>query len=116
MRETYNIIPPLNKKDFVACINKMKEVERRIEAISDALRENCEDSLYCPPSLENQLIEVMKKIFRDEGKEFSYIEYYIFELNYGEEWCEDSLRINGVSVPLKTPENLYDALLDEMNH
>lgn len=116
MKEYYNIIPPLSKKDFVACINSMKDVDQRIDAISDVLRKNCEDSIFFPPSLKNQLIDVLKKIFREDGKEFSLIEYYIFELNYGKEWNVDSLLIDGKSIPLKTPEDLYEALLNEMNH
>ena len=68
MKEHYNIIPPLNKKDFVACINKIQDVDRKIEAISDVLRENCPESIYWPPSLHGQLIEVLKKIFRGGWK------------------------------------------------
>lgn len=115
MKEHYNIIPPLNKKDFVACINKIQDVDRKIETISDVLRENCPESIYWPPSLHGQLIEVLKKIFREDGKEFSFIEYYIYDLKYGKEWCEDSVSIDGKPITLKTPEDLYEALLDEMN-
>lgn len=115
MKEHYNIIPPLSKKDFVACINKIKDVDKKIEAISDVLRENCPESIYCPPSLYGQLIEVLKKIFREDGKEFSFIEYYIYDLKYGKEWHEDSISIDGKPIILKTPEDLYEALLDEMN-
>lgn len=115
MKKNYNIIPPLNKKDFVACINKIQDVDRKIEAISDVLRENSPDSIYCPPSLHDQLIEILKKIFREDGKEFSLIEYYVYELKYGEEWREGSIIIDGKSIVLKTPEDLYELLLDEMN-
>ncbi|WP_373262038.1 hypothetical protein [Hungatella hathewayi] len=61
------------------------------------------------------MIEVLKKIFREDGKEFSLIEYYVYELKYGEEWREDSIIIDGKSIVLKTPEDLYELLLDEMN-
>lgn len=106
----------LKKEDFVKCIKDIQSVDERIEEINTVLSKNCDDSIYCPPSLHTALITVLQKIFLDSGHDFSYIDYFIYELDYGKNWHKDSLRINNESIPLKTPEDLYEALLENMRY
>ena len=55
-------------------------------------------------------ISILEEVFKD--KECQWIRYFINELNYGEDYYDSCIVINGQNITLKTPEELYDLLLD----
>lgn len=55
-------------------------------------------------------ISILEEVFKD--KEYQWIRYFIHELNYGEDYYDSCIIINGKNITLKTPEELYDLLLD----
>lgn len=109
----------LSKEKFVEIMDAIKEYKRKIENIEKVLRDNCEDSIYCPPSLEYVLVDLLKTIFKDDGE---IIDYFIYELDMGEKWVpgsvtEDIKTSNGeiqrIDCQLQTPEDLYIYLEQE---
>jgi len=97
----------ITKEIFVKCIREIEEYDKRIENINKVLYENCEDAIYYPPSLKGPLLELLKAAFDDKSE---LIDYYIFELDYGKRWTPESITINGKSVRLTNPEELYTEL------
>lgn len=56
-------------------------------------------------------IMLLDRIFKDES-EYPLIDYWVFELNCGENWTPSSVTDdNGDSIPLKTISDLYDELV-----
>ena len=104
-----------DKETFVYYINKIKEHNEKIDAINDLLRNIGSDSTYIPSSLETELVSLLKELYHDTNKDFSLIEYYIYDLNFGKDWAMDSITIDEKSIPLSTPEELYEALISNLN-
>ena len=59
------------------------------------------------------LLDFLNRIF-DQDKEYSDIDYFIYELDFGKRWTEHSLTQNGVSIDISTSEKLYDYLVSNL--
>ena len=105
-------IYPLTKDQFVRVINDIKENEEKINRINDVLRENCEDAVYCPPSLHHTLLDLLQELFNDELTD--WIGYFIYDLDFGQKWEPGMVTDNGKDIPLKTAEDLYDLLIKNL--
>lgn len=105
---------PLTKIQFVKAINDIKEFEEKIDKINAVLEENCEDSIYCPPSVLHTLFDLLQEMFDD--KETDWIGYFIYELNFGQKWEPGMITDNGKDIRLQTPEDLYMLLINNMDN
>lgn len=103
---------PMTKERFVESINAIKEYHKKINNIQTVLEENCEDSIFWPPSLEDALVKVLEDSFNDET---DIIEYFIYELEFGDKWEPGYIEDNGKDIKMQTPEELYDYLVDGLN-
>ena len=104
---------PMTKETFVKAINDIKGYHEKINKIQTVLEETCYDSVFWPPSLESTLITVLKDSFNDEDGYGGMIEYFIYELEYGEQWNVGTVTDeNGNDIKLATAEDLYDYLVD----
>lgn len=104
---------PLTKEQFVKALNDIKDFNEKIDRINNVLNETCDDNIYCPPSVENTLLNLLQELFDD--KETDWIGYYIYELNYGEKWEPGIITDNGKDVKLETPEELYMLLIHNLD-
>lgn len=104
---------PLTKTQFVKALNDIKDFNEKIDRINNVLNETCDDNIYCPPSVENTLLNLLQELFDD--KETDWIGYYIYELNYGEKWEPGMITDNGKDVKLETPEELYMLLIHNLD-
>lgn len=102
---------PFGKKEFKDYMDRIKNLNDEIDGINDVLRMHESQSTYIPSSLEIELVDVLKRVFKDDN-EVSLIDYFIYDLNYGKEWKEDSILINEKPLPLRNSGELYDALLE----
>lgn len=109
MTKENNKCIPMNKSTFIKTINAIKEYHKKINNIQEVLKENCEDSMFFPPSLESTLIDVLSNAFNDYT---GMIDYYIYELNFGEEWKPGCITEHDRDVKMQTPEELYDYLIE----
>lgn len=110
---TYNNkIVPISKEEFVKTINAIKEYNDKIDAIQTVLEENCEEAIFWPPSLQNDLINVLKDVFNDTSDYDGMIEYFIYELEFGDKWQSGYITDNGKDIKMQTAEDLYDYLVD----
>ncbi len=67
-------------------------------------------SQYDNHRLQNQLIKILK-IATNDNQEHSWIDYYIYELEFGNKWKPGNVEIKNKSVRLKTPSDLWDLLM-----
>lgn len=58
--------------------------------------------------LHNQLIKLLKLAMNDNH--YSWIEYYIYDLEFGEKYTKGSVRVKNKDFELKTPEDLWELL------
>ena len=112
------------KKDlFVKTINFLKERDGFQTKMNDMFTEEFGDcSLYPYDGHTYMIIDLLAASFDYDDKVIKdWIEYYIYELYYGEDYTpgmvtelvknEDGEDVE-VDVPLATPEDLYDMLFD----
>lgn len=104
-----NKYAPMTKEIFVEAINAIKEYHRKLNNIQTVLEENCEDTVFWPPSLENTLVNVLEDCFDDKT---DLIGYFIYELKFGEKWKSLCVQENEKDIKLQTPEELYDYLVE----
>lgn len=67
------------------------------------------------PKFVTELISFLKKSMHDDTNE-SWIDYFIYELDYGKKAVgkEVAWKSGGTPIPLSTAEELYDALIDDI--
>lgn len=104
---------PMTRQVFVDTINAIKDYHTKINNIQTVFEENCQDSVFWPPSLEDTLINVLIEVFNDDPD--NIITYYIYELEFGEKWEPGMITDNEEDIELKTPEDLYDYLISGLN-
>ena len=60
----------------------------------------------------NQLLKLLQVAMNDQSDP-SWIEYYIYELDFGSRWTESRVTRNGQSIKLETVEDLWNILSQE---
>lgn len=104
---------PLTKEQFVKAINDLEDCQRRINNIQTVLEENCWDAIYCPPTVEETLIDVLSEAFNDKDEDISY---FIYELDFGKDWKPGTITTdNGEDIKMQTAEDLYDYLVSNLD-
>lgn len=102
----------LSKDLFIETINFIKERQLGQEKMHSLLKTEFEDAIFWPYGrYESQMIDVLQDIFNDEGE---WISWYIYEADFGENF-DCAYESDGTTrVPLKTPEDLYNFLVKNM--
>ena len=102
----------ITKEEFCDYIKKIKEYFEFRSQLDNLLNTVIES-----PDLIDTCIRMLEDIMgvdksADWYKDFgSDISYFIFELNFGKEWTENSITTkDGKSIDISTPEKLYDYL------
>lgn len=112
LKAEYNY--PMTKETFVSVMNGMKKTREKIQKIEDVLSETCEDSVYCPPSDTNILLDLLSDLFIDKN---DWIGYFIYELDFGKRWKKGMItEEDGTDVKMETPFDLYDVLIKDQKY
>lgn len=106
----------ITKERFIEIMNEFKVLVDSSVRLSNALAEydNCTDfggfSNFRAESLIIDLLNILVQDFPDEYVG-STIDFFIYELNWGKDWTEDSIcEADGTPIRLSTVEELYDYL------
>ena len=98
----------MTKEEFCRVLNKLRTHRAKIDAVEDILGVVLEDSL------EDVVIDLLNEIMDLKGTETpeygTDIDFFVYELDYGEKWDENSIKVDGETVDISTPEKLYDYL------
>jgi hypothetical protein len=90
---------------FEGYINKLKESTDRIDTLSKAIRS---DVLYdITDHMFDMIVDILEICFNDKGK---WIEYWVFELDFGNKYKDGMIKNGKTTIPLKTVKDLYDLL------
>ena len=69
---------------------------------------------YDNSKLQEQLVKILQVEMNDEG-DHSWIEYYIWELDFGKDFKDGCVMIDKQPFELKTPSDLWELLLMNKN-
>ena len=106
----------MKKELFIKSMNAIKAQinhdDKCVNAISTVFDCAFSANLYYKNSyLQNALVEVLQVAMND--LQDSWIEYFLWELNFGDTWEKGRVTINGKDFKLKTPSDLYDLLTNK---
>lgn len=105
----------MEKELFIETINQIqKQVvhDRKCSEAFDILLPNDYTTGYDNNILYNQIIKLLQVQMSDESED-SWIEYYIWELDFGKR--DGNVYIDGRNVQLKTPSDLWNLLTINKN-
>ena len=98
------------KKVMNGVVNELKFQDKIYDAVNSIGLEG--EYFRNVPTVDTTLM-LLNRIFKDDA-EYPLIDYWVFELNCGEDWKPDSVvDDDGNSIPLKTISNLYDELVKQ---
>ena len=104
----------MTKELFIESIDAIEKQYRHDQECSEAFRVILPDdhiSLYDNHRLNNQLTKVLQIAMDDENKD-SWIEYYMWELDFGKDWKKGYITIKDKDVPLQNAGNLWNLLIE----
>ena len=110
----------LNKEDFVDIINRLREasdLQKQVNKLFCNSRENIEADFCNAASLqishESTVVFLLKKMMYDK---YDYIEYFIYELDYGREYEIGMVKDeHGQDIDIHTSDLLYDFLAQNIH-
>lgn len=102
----------ISKSSFIKAIENIEKQHRQEQAFSRAVNnyfsQDVDNSL--PRNyVVNSLVEILQKHFNDDHKE-SWIEFYLWEIDFGKITEGYNVYIKGEPFELKTPSDLYKLL------
>jgi len=107
----------LSKELFTETINEIEKQHRHDCKCSEAFKvilPNDYISNYDNHWLQNQLVKVLQIAMNDDHKH-SWIEYYMWELDFGLGYYEGCVEVHGKDFELKNASDLWD-LLKKINN
>lgn len=110
----------ISKEQFVAILRTLKETDEKEQKLNESMNSMCpEFYTYFYPTwrYKSIIIDLLNQEFYSKmelGDDFSDIVYFVYDLNYGKNWNENSLTENdGTPIDISTAEKLYDYLIKE---
>ena len=95
----------MTKENFSELINAVKN---HSEYIWNLYKDYGIDFVNSPVmEIESEVTKYLKTQFNDE---FDWISYWMWELNFGENWKPGTITENGKDIPLKTIDDLWNLL------
>lgn len=108
----------ITKKLFTKIITDLKTQREKDQKYGKAIEKmfDSQFAMYDNLLLHDALINLLKIIFKDNS-DLSWIDYYIYELDFGAKYTDKSCSYkNGDIIDISTPEALYDFLISEMDN
>lgn len=106
----------LTKEYFIKILEQLKLQHAHDRKCSDAFKiilPNDYTSGYDNYILTTQLIDILKIAMNDVDNQ--WIDYWIYDLDYGDDYTKGCVTYHGVNVPLKTASNLWNMLINNLN-
>ena len=106
----------ISYEDFKKFMDTYKSICEKEDKLDNALHEISPDfGGFHQPDVHDMIIEMLKMLMKDgEDGWDGWIDYYIYELNWGEDWKKGMVvDRDGNDIPLKTYKNLYDVIYEE---
>lgn len=105
----------MNKDLFIECIDSLKKQQEHNKKCNKAFKIILPNDFVSGYDLEiitTQFIKLLKTLLNDKSE---WIDYYIYELDFGKEYKKGCVRFNNKDVKLKTSEDLWNILINNVN-
>lgn len=97
-------------KLFEEGINTLKNMMKEEDDINNFFRDKCDDFIYIPNSkIKSYIANTLWSWSKVEDAQET-LEYFIWEMNFGEKWREYYIECNGKFIDITTPKTLYSYL------
>ena len=93
--------------ETILALKKQTEHDRKFAKKISKLFTDCQMIGYNNDVLIEQMVKVLSELTRDKG---DWIGYYIWELNFGDDWLEGAVMVVGKDIKLQTPTDLWNLL------
>lgn len=100
------------KELFLKLIHGIQRQYSFFDAINTVLAEYGSDGYILPSDQDYLLIYLLEHIFHDD--ENQWITYFLFDLDFGSKYKDGSVMMEDRMVPLRTPEDLYALLMNNL--
>lgn len=94
----------------------MKDVVNHIK-LSDQVDSLCRkynvERCISYPDLDYDVVLLLENLMNDEN---GYIDYWVYELKCGDKYEDGCVKENGVNIPLKTIEDVYNFLSNNLKN
>lgn len=101
----------IDKNKFVKYINKLIQLNEIEDDINKSLQKLGKDFNGINFGEYTSLIlEILKDAFSDKSE---WIDYWVYELDYGKNYKKGTISIDNKDIKLKTPNDLYDLIFKE---
>ena len=105
----------ISKELFIKSIENIQKQHEQESKFSDSVNEYFSqdvDSSLPRNYVLDSLVEMLQLHFNDNHSH-SWIEYYLWELDFGKNYQEGRVKINDKDFELKTPTQLYELLITQ---
>ncbi len=107
----------LTKKEFCDIITRLKSADDLSQSVSKLFQESKDNIIRdftngasLQINHEDVVVKLLSKLMEDSGE---WIEYFIYELDYGSKYIEGCItKENGEIIKLSNSEELYDLLIE----
>ncbi len=98
----------MNKKQFITVLKELKELEKKIGDVDLALKKlSPEFNGFYLDGVSFLIVNTLAIAVGDKDK---WIDYWIWELDWGKNAKKDSVQVQGNPVPIKTMSDLYNLI------
>lgn len=108
--------PIITYEEFESYINELKEIDEFQTQLDTLIRSynksgRGQAEYIHLPTLFDSVIELLQKATGDNSE---YINFWIYELDFGRKYKEDSIKcVNGENIALKTTKDLWNLLTED---
>ena len=93
--------------ETILALKKQTEHDRKFVKKISKLFTDCQMIGYDNDVLIEQMVKVLSELTRDKG---DWIGYYVWELNFGDDWLEGAVMVGDKDIKLQTPTDLWNLL------
>jgi len=105
----------INKEQFVKCINQLKKHDEMLDDVNKIFKKNNQDTVIFDTDLHTVIVDLLKNVF-DDNSQYSNIEYFIYDLEYGKKYKSGMITDkDDKDILLSSAEELYDFLILEQS-
>ena len=102
----------MSKESFCQVIDNYKSMWDFTDEMNDLFRKYKSDGEVFPPMCTGTVVDLLEYIFNDVNE---WIQYRTPEIEFGERYEDGAVQDkDGNNISLKTSENLYDLLVENM--
>lgn len=95
------------ESEFVNAITLYEKMYREEEQIINALGINPE---WIPGEWISEYYNIISEMCDFTGEDYTILDFYCYELNFGKDWKPGAYIIDGEDVPLRDPYDLWVAI------